>query len=79
MVTEALNSLITLNPLVFHILVALASLAIVAKSADLLVYGISDYARKLGVSDYLIGFLVISIGTAIPELTASITGTMIIQ
>ena len=79
MVTEALNSLIATNPLVFHILVALASLAIVAKSADLVVYGISNYARKLGVSDYLIGFLVISIGTAIPELTASITGTMINQ
>lgn len=68
-----------LPPLVFHSIVALASLIIVAKSADMVVYSISNYAKKLGVSDYLIGFLVISIGTAIPELTASITGTLISQ
>jgi len=74
-----INPLINLPPLVFHSIIALASLIIVAKSADLVVYGISHYAKKLGVSDYLIGFLVISIGTAIPELTASITGTLIGQ
>jgi cation:H+ antiporter len=54
----------------------LASLVVVAKSADLLVYGISNYARKLGISDYLIGFLVVSIGTALPELVASLTGAL---
>jgi len=74
-----LNYLTNLPPLVFHIIIALASLIIVAKSADLVVYGISDYARKLGISDYLVGFLVISIGTAIPELVASVTGTLIGQ
>ena len=69
----------SLSPLAFHSIVALASLAIVSKSADMVVYSISNYAKKLGISDYLIGFLVISIGTAIPELTASITGTLIGQ
>ena len=59
--------IISQNPLIFHSLIALASLIIVAKSADLIVYGITNYAKKLGVSDYLIGFLVVSIGTAIPE------------
>jgi cation:H+ antiporter len=67
------------NPLIFHSLIALASLVIVAKSADMIVYGITNYARKLGVSDYLIGFLVVSIGTAIPELIASVTGASIGQ
>jgi cation:H+ antiporter len=67
------------NPLIFHSLIALASLVIVAKSADLIVYGITNYARKLGVSDYLIGFLVVSIGTAIPELVAAVTGASIGQ
>lgn len=74
-----INPLINLDPLIFHSIIALASLIILAKSADMIVYGISNYAKKLGVSDYLIGFLVISIGTAIPELTASITGTLIGQ
>ncbi len=79
MINELLNQLNSLHPLLFHSIIILASLAIVAKSADLVVYSISDYAKKLGVSDYLIGFLVVSIGTALPELVASITGTMIGQ
>lgn len=66
-------------PLVFHSIIVLASLIIVAKSADKVVYSISNYAQKLGVSDYLIGFLVVSIGTAIPELIASITGVLVDQ
>lgn len=74
-----INALFDLNPLIFHSIIILASLAILAKSADLVVYSISDYAKKLGVSDYLIGFLVVSIGTAIPELVASITGALVAQ
>ncbi len=68
-----------LNPLLFHSIIVLASLVILAKSADMVVYAISNYARRLGVSDYLTGFLVISIGTAIPELVASGTGALIGQ
>lgn len=71
-----LSPFIEIRPLLFNIIIALASLIIVAKSADLLVYGISDYAKKLGLSDYLIGFLVVSIGTSLPELIASINGAM---
>jgi len=74
-----INPFLNLNPLVFHSIIALASLIILAKSADMVVFGISNYAKKLGVSDYLIGFLVVSIGTAIPELTASITGVFLNQ
>ncbi len=74
-----INPLANLSPVIFHSIIALASLIILAKSADMVVYGISNYAKKLGVSDYLIGFLVISIGTAIPELTAAITGVMMNQ
>jgi len=62
--------------LLFHVFISIASLVILAKSADMVVFGISGYAKKLGVSDYLIGFLVVSIGTAIPELVASIAGAM---
>jgi len=71
------ESFISIHPLLFHSIIVLASLIIVSKSSDLVVYGISNYSKKLGVSDYLIGFLVVSIGTAMPELVASITGAMI--
>jgi len=74
-----LSPILDVHPLLFNVMLALASLVIVAKSADLLVYGISDYAKKLGLSDYLIGFLVISIGTALPELIASINGALMGQ
>ncbi|MBW2989647.1 hypothetical protein KY358_05000 [Candidatus Woesearchaeota archaeon] len=67
------------NPLIFHLIIAVSSLAILAKSADMVVFSSSDYAKKLGISDYLIGFLVISVGTAIPELTASITSILMGQ
>lgn len=79
MINQLVDQLINLHPLVFHSIIILASLIIVAKSSDLVVYGISNYAKKLGVSDYLIGFLVVSIGTAMPELIASITGTLVGQ
>ncbi len=72
-----LSALTEMYPLLFNIMIAIASLAIVAKSADLLVYGISDYAKKLGLSDYLIGFLVVSIGTSLPELIASVNGALL--
>jgi cation:H+ antiporter len=74
-----MDLLLNLHPLAFHLIITLASLIIVAKSADMVVYGISNYARKLGLSDYLIGFLVVSIGTAIPELIASVTGAVVGQ
>lgn len=75
MIEQLFNS----QPLIFHSAIVLASLIIVAKSSDMVVYGISSYAKKLGVSDYLIGFLVVSIGTAIPELIASVTGALVGQ
>ncbi len=70
---------INLNPILFYSIIAIASLVIVAKSSDLLVYGISNYARRLGVSNYLIGFLIVSIGTALPELVASINASLLKQ
>src|SRR3989338_8202812 len=70
---------INANPLIFYGIISLASLAIVAKSSDLLVYSISNYAKKLGISDYLIGFLVVSIGTALPELVASVNAALVQQ
>ena len=69
-------NLITANPLIFHILIILASLAILVKSSDMALFGIINYARKLGLSDYLIGLIIISLGASMPELVASIMGVV---
>ncbi|MBW3004584.1 sodium:calcium antiporter [Candidatus Woesearchaeota archaeon] len=62
------------HPILFYSIVCVLSLIIVLKSSDLALYGISNYAKKIGISPYLIGFLVVAIGTSLPELVASITG-----
>jgi cation:H+ antiporter len=62
------------HPLLFNLVVLVLSLVIVIKAADLLIFGISNYARKFGISDYLIGFLVLAIGTSLPELVSSLMG-----
>jgi len=72
-------SFIDVHPLLFHGFIIFASLAILAKSADLVVYGITDYAKKLGISDYLIGFIIVSIGTALPDLIAAMTAAFLSQ
>jgi cation:H+ antiporter len=54
--------------------VAFASLIVVLFASDLAVSGISHYARKLGISDFLVGFIVVGIGTSLPELISSATG-----
>lgn len=54
--------------------VALLSLIIILSSSHYIIFAISRYAKKTGISDYLVGFFIVSIGTAIPELsTASIS------
>ena len=62
------------HPLVFNSIVLLASLYILFKSADLIVYGISDYARKLGLSDAIIGLVVVAMAASAPEIISSLTG-----
>lgn len=79
MLSQITSYMMNLDPLVFYSIIALASLIILSKSADMLVYGISHYAHRLGVSDYLIGFIVVSIGTALPELVAALTAAAISQ
>lgn len=61
-------------PLLFYSIACILSLIIVLKSSDLAIYGVSNYAKKLGISEYLIGFLVVAVGTSLPELVAAVTG-----
>ena len=64
------------NPLAFHIIIIAASLVVLLKAADLLVFGITNYAKKLGLSDYLVGLLIVSIGASTPEFVSSAMGTI---
>ncbi|MBW2968998.1 hypothetical protein KY314_02685 [Candidatus Woesearchaeota archaeon] len=64
------------NPFLFNAIVLFLSLLIVVKAADLLIFGISNYAHKFGISDFLVGFLVLAIGTSLPDLVASLMGGM---
>ena len=61
-------------PVIFYSIACVLSLVIVLKSSDLAIHGISNYAKKVGISEYLIGFLVVAVGTSLPELVAAVTG-----
>jgi len=62
------------NPILFHSLVVLGSLFVLFKAADLLVEGISGYAKKLGLSDAIIGLVVVAMAASSPEIISSLTG-----
>ena len=62
------------NPIIFSSIVIIVSLFIILKAADLLVTGVSDYARKLGLSDSLSGLIIVSLAASMPEILASLTG-----
>lgn len=50
-------------------------LLLLVKGADLFVASASSIAKKLGVSEFIIGLTLVSIGTSIPELASSITAS----
>lgn len=62
------------NPTLFHSIVILISLFIMFKAADLLVEGISDYAHTLGLSEAIIGLVVVAMAASAPEIVSSVTG-----
>ena len=64
------------NQLLFHSLIIASSFIVLVKSADLLVFGINGYAKRLGLSDYLIGLLIISLTASVPELVSALTGLL---
>ena len=64
-------------PLIFYVVVILASIVLLFKSADLIILGISNYAKKLGLSDAIIGLVVVAMAASLPEMIASLTGLAI--
>ena len=64
------------SPLVNNIVFALLSLVLIMFSASKIISAVTHYARKLGISNYLIGFVVVSIGTSVPELTTAFVASV---
>ncbi|MDD3043720.1 MAG: calcium/sodium antiporter [Methanosarcinaceae archaeon] len=61
--------------LVFEISLFAVGLFLLVKGADLFVASSSSIAKKLGVSEFIIGLTLVSVGTSVPELAASITAS----
>ncbi len=51
-------------------------LAMVIGGANALVDGASSVARKTGVSEFVIGLVIVGFGTSLPELVVSVTGAL---
>ncbi len=58
------------------LMLLIGGLAVLWKSADILVAGAVGLARRLGVSSLVIGLTVVAMGTSAPELAVSIAGVL---
>ena len=57
-------------------LILAAGLAMVVYGADFLVDGASAIARRLGISEFVIGLTIVGFGTSCPELVVSVNGAL---
>ncbi len=62
--------------MIIEILLILLGLALVVFGSNILVDGASEVARKLGVSEFIIGLTIVGFGTSCPELVVSLTGAI---
>lgn len=67
---EELPEHMSLKPAVFW---SITGLLLLLVSSKLLVWGASNIASSLGVSDLVIGLTIVAIGTSLPELAATIS------
>ena len=62
--------------MITDILILIAGLLLIIFGADWLVDGASAIARKLHVSEFVIGLTIVGFGTSCPELVVSLTGAI---
>ncbi|MCQ1535930.1 calcium/sodium antiporter [Methanosarcina sp. KYL-1] len=59
-----------------NFLILLAGLVLLVKGSDYFVKSASTIAKKLGVSEFVIGLTLVAVGTSIPELASSIAASL---
>ncbi|MCC4770727.1 calcium/sodium antiporter [Methanosarcina sp. DH2] len=58
-----------------NVLIFVGGLLLLVKGADLFVMSSSLIAKRFGVSEFIIGLTLVSIGTSVPELASSLTAS----
>lgn len=58
-----------------NVLVFVGGLLLLVKGADFFVMSSSGIAKRFGVSEFIIGLTLVSIGTSVPELASSLTAS----
>lgn len=67
---------VTASHILFHIVILLASLFIIALSGNYFVDALTRYVRTIGMSKYFIGMVVVAVATSSPDIAASIMGLL---
>lgn len=62
--------------MLLSIVLLLVGLGLVVYGSDILVDGASSVARKIGISEFVIGIIIVCFGTSCPELVVSVTGAI---
>jgi len=62
--------------MILTVLLLVFGLALIVLGADWLVDGASAIARKIGVSEFVIGLTIVGFGTSMPELVVSLNGSI---
>ncbi len=73
LVDESIEELPDKMPLPNSIFWTVLGLILLLLSSHMLVYGASNIASSMGVSDLIIGLTIVAIGTSLPELAATIS------
>ena len=68
--------MIKMNPYLLNLIILFASAASLIFGAELAIKAMARFARKLGASEYLIGFIIVALGTSTPELVTAITASI---
>ncbi|MBD3259152.1 calcium/sodium antiporter [Candidatus Woesearchaeota archaeon] len=61
---------------VVNLLILAAGLALLVKGSDFFVKSSASIAKKLGVSEFVIGLTLVAVGTSIPELASSVFASL---
>ncbi len=65
--------------ILINLLIFTAALALLIKGSDYFVKAASALARRLGVSEFIIGLTFVAVGTSLPELASSISASFLQQ